>query len=177
MNKIIFTPLFLMIFMLSTPASAKFYSYKVVCSTQYDKDYCESYSGKPIKGGVVVRNLNGTLASKGNFNNGYRSGRSRFYNERGVLERVSSYSRGIKNGRERWYYPNGKLWLTAKYRKGELVGDVKLNNLEGKKNGQLYYYKGKLKKGYCIDANRKKHNLTAEEIAQQPYNALVFCEE
>lgn len=177
MNKTIFTPLFLTIFMLSTPASAKFYAYKVVCTTQYAKDYCENYSGRPIKGMVVLRNANGTVASKGNFSNGYRYGKSRFYDEKGVLERISHYRGGVKNGKERWYYPNGKLWLTAKYRKGELVGDVKSNNLEGKRNGQLYYSNGKLKRGYCIDENRKKHNLTAEEIKQQPYNTLAFCEE
>jgi len=175
MNK--FIPLFLTFFVLPASVSAKFYTDKVICTTQYQRDYCENYSGKPFKGKVVIKNSNGTVASKGVFKNGYRSGNSRFYDDNGVLERVSHYSGGFKNGNERWYYSNGKLRLEAKYRKGELNGIVKSNNLEGKKNGQFYYNNGKLKRGYCIDANKKRQNLTTEQIKQQPFNTIVFCEE
>lgn len=149
----------------------------VLCTSHNRREHCKDMDDKPIRGKFALHSDKSPIVSVSKFDNGYRSGKTKYYDNFGSKIQSSNFNKGVKNGVEHVYHTNGKVWLAAKYRNGLLNGEETVKDSRGRYQGRFVYSQGVLKRGECVLDDGSKYIFSAQEIKQYPHNTLLTCGE
>jgi antitoxin component YwqK of YwqJK toxin-antitoxin module len=166
-----------------TPLSIEEYAGKELVDAQYftRQNEVEARIQKG-KGTRVVRNIQGILLSREEFDEGYVAKKDTFY-ANGAPESTAYYTRGILNGEKKSFNENGEPLAVREYVAGKLHGkttfykngarSVDVHYLDGLKNGlEIHYLDGNLVSQEIVWENDHKHGPSryfVDGIAQVEY--------
>lgn len=80
------------------------------------------YEGKLLSGAYTCFYLSNNLKEKGEFKNGYKTGKWMLWYPNGVIQEITHWKQGVKSGVHEKYDVNGKLILREEYKNNVLHG-------------------------------------------------------
>ena len=81
---------------------------------------------------AIVYHNNGNVEIIGNYKNGEREGKWKWYRESGKLEQIENFKNGKEEGEWKVYHENGKLKGIGNAKNGKLEGEKKWYRENGK---------------------------------------------